>query len=98
MCHREIVKRIDMWGIDMLFVVGGNGGNAGANAIQAMCQQHEVNCCVVGVPKSIDNDIMIIGEPRHWGALCCMVLLPGVVCDYNGHECFAWRLQVLCRA
>ena len=30
---REIVKRIDMWGIDMLFVVGGNGGNAGANAI-----------------------------------------------------------------
>jgi 6-phosphofructokinase len=34
---REIVKRIDMWGIDMLFVVGGNGGNAGANAIQQMC-------------------------------------------------------------
>lgn len=32
--RREIVKRIDMWGIDMLFVVGGNGGNAGANAIQ----------------------------------------------------------------
>ena len=27
------MKRIDMWGIDMLFVVGGNGGNAGANAI-----------------------------------------------------------------
>ena len=34
---REIVKRIDMWGIDMLFVVGGNGGNAGANAIQVCC-------------------------------------------------------------
>jgi 6-phosphofructokinase 1 len=39
---KEIVKRIDMWGIDMLFVVGGNGGNAGANAIDALCQQHEV--------------------------------------------------------
>jgi len=59
---REIVKRIDMWGIDMLFVVGGNGGNAGANAINAMCQQHEVNCCVVGVPKSIDNDILLIDK------------------------------------
>ena len=59
---REIVKRIDMWGIDMLFVVGGNGGNAGANAINAMCQQHDVNCCVVGVPKSIDNDILIIDK------------------------------------
>jgi len=27
---KEIVKRIDMWAIDMVFVVGGNGGNAGA--------------------------------------------------------------------
>ena len=51
-----------MWGIDMLFVVGGNGGNAGANAINEMCQQHEVNCCVVGVPKSIDNDILLIDK------------------------------------
>ncbi|MEW5297418.1 MAG: hypothetical protein WDW36_000628 [Sanguina aurantia] len=59
---KEIVKRIDMWGIDMLFVVGGNGGNAGANAINEMCQQHEVNCCVVGVPKSIDNDILLIDK------------------------------------
>ena len=51
-----------MWGIDMLFVVGGNGGNAGANAIHEMCMQHEVNCCVVGVPKSIDNDILLIDK------------------------------------
>jgi len=59
---REIVKRLDMWGVDMLFVVGGNGGNAGANAIQAMCQQHDVNCSVVGIPKSIDNDILLIDK------------------------------------
>ncbi len=58
----EIVKRIDMWGIDMLFVVGGNGGNAGANAINAMCRQHDVPCTVVGVPKSIDNDILLIDK------------------------------------
>eukprot|EP00798_Chlamydomonas_sp_ICE-L_P021507 gene21507-28490_t len=59
---KELVKRIDMLGIDMLFVVGGNGGNAGANAINAMCQLQEVNCCVVGIPKSIDNDILIIDK------------------------------------
>jgi 6-phosphofructokinase 1 len=29
-----------MWGIDMLFVVGGNGGNAGANAIQVSQLAH----------------------------------------------------------
>ena len=33
------MKQIDMWGIDMVFVVGGNGGNAGANAIQQVCEQ-----------------------------------------------------------
>lgn len=68
--RREIVKRIDMWGIDMVFVVGGNGGNAGANAINAMCQQHDVPCAVVGVPKSIDNDILLIdkvGTGPGWG-------------------------------
>ena len=58
---REIVKRIDMWAIDMLFVVGGNGGNAGANAIQEMCTRDGVSCAVIGVPKSIDNDILLVG-------------------------------------
>ena len=57
---KEIVKRIDMWAIDMLFVVGGNGGNAGANAIQAECDRTGVTCSVVGVPKSIDNDILLV--------------------------------------
>eukprot|EP00210_Caulerpa_lentillifera_P008286 g7907.t1 len=57
---KEIVKRIDMWGINMLFVVGGNGGNAGANAIHNYCKANDVHCAVVGVPKSIDNDILLI--------------------------------------
>lgn len=57
---REIVKRIDLWGVNMLFVVGGNGGNAAANAIQAECEKCGVVCGVVGVPKSIDNDILLV--------------------------------------
>lgn len=57
---KEIVKRIDMWGINMLFVVGGNGGNAGANAVHEYCKMNDVHCAVVGVPKSIDNDILLI--------------------------------------
>ncbi|KAF6260633.1 phosphofructokinase family protein [Scenedesmus sp. NREL 46B-D3] len=59
---KEIVKRVDMWGVDMLFVVGGNGGNAGANAIQQMCEENDVLCNVIGVPKSIDNDILLIDK------------------------------------
>jgi 6-phosphofructokinase 1 len=42
--------------------VGGNGGNAGANAIQQKCEEADVFCNVIGVPKSIDNDILLIDK------------------------------------
>ncbi len=71
---REIVKRIDMWGIDMVFVVGGNGGNAGAAAIQAQCEKDGVVCNIVGVPKSIDNDILVVSH--HSTAITAASLLP----------------------
>eukprot|EP00892_Ulva_mutabilis_P001888 jgi/Ulvmu1/116/UM001_0120.1 len=57
---REIVKRLDMWGVSMLFVVGGNGGHAGADAIHQMCTRENVVCAIVGIPKSIDNDILLV--------------------------------------
>ncbi|KAG2500191.1 hypothetical protein HYH03_001771 [Edaphochlamys debaryana] len=59
---KEIVRRIDLWGLNMVFVVGGNGGNAAANAISEECEAQGVVCSVVGVPKSIDNDILIIDK------------------------------------
>ncbi|CAK0755833.1 hypothetical protein CVIRNUC_002405 [Coccomyxa viridis] len=59
---REIVKRIDMWAIDMLFVIGGNGGNAGAAAIQKECDRAGVTCSIISAPKSIDNDILLIDK------------------------------------
>eukprot|EP01025_Chloroclados_australasicus_P013305 TRINITY_DN16286_c0_g1_i1.p1 TRINITY_DN16286_c0_g1~~TRINITY_DN16286_c0_g1_i1.p1 ORF type:complete len:540 (+),score=59.24 TRINITY_DN16286_c0_g1_i1:180-1799(+) len=57
---QQIVKTIDFWGLNMVFVIGGNGGNAAANAIHEECEKQKVICSVVGVPKSIDNDILII--------------------------------------
>ncbi|KAL4423922.1 hypothetical protein ABPG75_001223 [Micractinium tetrahymenae] len=59
---KQIVKQIDLWGIDMVFVVGGNGGNAGAAAIQEELEKNNIICSVVGVPKSIDNDILLIDK------------------------------------
>lgn len=53
----------------MVFVVGGNGGNAGANAIHEYCKKSDVHCAVVGVPKSIDNDILLVSHP--FRGLCC---------------------------
>lgn len=59
---RRIVKQIDLWGVDMVFVVGGNGGNAGAEVLQEELERCGVDCAVVGVPKSIDNDILLIDK------------------------------------
>jgi len=59
---KEIVRRIDLWGLDMVFVVGGNGGNAAANAIQEEVERQGLRCVVAGVPKSIDNDILLVDK------------------------------------
>lgn len=56
----EIVERMRLWGVNMLFVIGGNGGNAAAHAIAKECEAQGHVCNVVGVPKSIDNDIQLI--------------------------------------
>lgn len=63
---KEIVRRIDLWGLDMVFVVGGNGGNAAADAIQQEVERQGVRCVVAGVPKSIDNDILLVSHGLHW--------------------------------
>ena len=57
---KEIVRRLKLWGVNQLYVIGGNGGNAAANAIHEECQSQKVLCAVVGVPKSIDNDILLV--------------------------------------
>ncbi|KAL4540856.1 hypothetical protein Ndes2526B_g05416 [Nannochloris sp. 'desiccata'] len=59
---REVVKRLDLWKIDMLFVIGGPGSHAGAVAIQRQCEDCRVPCLVVAIPKSIDNDILLIDK------------------------------------
>lgn len=59
---REVVKRLDLWKIDMLFVIGGPGSHAGAVAVKTECERCRVPCLVVAVPKSIDNDILLIDK------------------------------------
>ena len=46
----------------MVFVIGGNGSHAGANAISAECASRGLKVSVVGIPKTIDNDILHIDK------------------------------------
>ena len=40
--------------------VGGNGSHAGALAIDNMCKDRGMCTSVIGVPKTIDNDILLL--------------------------------------
>lgn len=56
----DIVDSIKRKGINMLFVLGGNGTHAGALAIHNECHKRGMKVVVVGVPKTIDNDILLM--------------------------------------
>jgi 6-phosphofructokinase 1 len=50
-CSDELVRKIEDLGIDALIAVGGDGSLTIAN------QLHKKGLCVIGVPKTIDNDL-----------------------------------------
>ncbi|WP_394970993.1 ATP-dependent 6-phosphofructokinase [uncultured Croceitalea sp.] len=48
--------------IDILFTIGGDGTLKGCNAIGEEIQRRDLEISVVGIPKTIDNDIDIIDK------------------------------------
>ena len=66
----KIADSIEERGVNMVFVIGGNGGNAGAGALQRKCAERNYPCAVIGVPKSIDNDILVIDKTFGFDTAC----------------------------
>jgi len=58
----EIVDCLEQMGINMLCVVGGDGTLRGALAITKEIAERGLKIAVVGIPKTIDNDIMYIDQ------------------------------------
>jgi len=56
----EMVDTLVGLGINVLFVVGGDGSLRGAQGIADVASERGVELAVVGVPKTIDNDIPFI--------------------------------------
>ena len=57
-----IVDCLERMSINMLFVIGGDGTIRGAMTIAQEIAKRNLKIAVVGVPKTIDNDIMFIDE------------------------------------
>jgi len=57
---REMVDRLEQLGIGVLFVIGGDGTLRGAMAVVDEIRRRGSSIAVVGIPKTIDNDIHFI--------------------------------------
>lgn len=58
----DMVKTLQRHGIDILFVIGGDGTLAGAAALAEACRKQGLSIGVIGVPKTVDNDIFWIAR------------------------------------
>jgi 6-phosphofructokinase 1 len=58
----EVVDCLERMGINILFVIGGDGSIRGALSIAQEIEKRHAKIAVVGIPKTIDNDIMFIDQ------------------------------------
>lgn len=57
---KDMVDRLEELGVNILYTVGGDGTQKGALAIMKEIEKRKLNIAVIGVPKTIDNDINFI--------------------------------------
>ena len=58
----RILDRLDEFGINILFVIGGDGTLRGALDISSHAKKRGRPISIVGIPKTIDNDIMFMDK------------------------------------
>lgn len=56
----DIVDTIERMNINMMFVIGGDGTQRGALAIADEVEKRGYKCSVIGIPKTVDNDLLFI--------------------------------------
>ena len=61
----EIVDALERLNVSMLFVIGGDGSMRAASAINAEIVARKLHIAVIGIPKTIDNDINFV--PQSFG-------------------------------
>jgi len=53
----DMADTLVKWGVDILFAVGGDGTLKGASALHSELSARNLNISVIGIPKTIDNDL-----------------------------------------
>jgi len=58
----EMVDTLEDMKVDVLFVIGGDGSLRGAAEISRVCRERGLKKAIIGIPKTIDNDIMYLDK------------------------------------
>jgi 6-phosphofructokinase 1 len=58
----EVVDALERMNINILFVIGGDGSIRGAMEVVRVITERDLKVAVVGIPKTIDNDIPYIDQ------------------------------------
>lgn len=58
----EIVDALERLNISILFTIGGDGTLRGANLVAEEVKKRKLKIAVVGIPKTIDNDISLVAR------------------------------------
>lgn len=70
----EIVDCLENMRINMLFVIGGDGTLRGAQAIVDEVARRDARIAVIGIPKTIDNDILYVDESFGFQTACSVAV------------------------
>lgn len=59
---KEIVDQLEKHGVNVFFPIGGDGTLKGAQEIAEECMKRKNRISVIGIPKTIDNDIAYVAR------------------------------------
>lgn len=71
--HQDVprmVERLMELKVNILFVIGGDGSQRGGKAIEEEARKHGYKLSVVGVPKTIDNDMIYMDKSFGYDTAC----------------------------
>jgi len=66
----RMVDRLQELGVNILFVIGGDGSQRGARAVNEEAEKRGMELAVVGVPKTIDNDMIYMDKSFGYETAC----------------------------
>lgn len=72
----RMVDRLQELGVNILFVIGGDGTQRGGLAIEDEARRRGLRLAVVGVPKTIDNDMIYMDKSFGYDTACAAAVEP----------------------